>query len=77
MLILMPLGLVFGRFFTYLSMLLLSKLQEEQFMYPSSLENESFVVALVNSKRQGYCDQSLTRETDTVSWEITRALRYE
>ncbi|XP_050235238.1 uncharacterized protein LOC126683404 [Mercurialis annua] len=49
--------------------------EDEQFMYPSSLENESFIVALVNSKREGYGLHGLTLETDTVSWEITRALR--
>lgn len=41
-------------------------LQEEQIMYPSSLENERFVVALVRC-----------RGTDAHSWEITRALKYE
>ncbi|XP_021290535.1 uncharacterized protein LOC110421296 [Herrania umbratica] len=52
--------------------------EDEQVMYPSSLENERFKVALVNCKRQGYgsCD-SLTPEADAVSWEITRALKYE
>ncbi|WCJ23320.1 Nucleic acid-binding proteins superfamily [Euphorbia peplus] len=52
--------------------------EDEQYMYPSSLENESFIVALVNSKRQGYGHQSLNlQETENVSWEISRALRYE
>ncbi|XP_015577535.2 uncharacterized protein LOC8289497 [Ricinus communis] len=51
--------------------------EDEQFMYPSSLENESFIVALVNSKREDYGSRGLALETDTVSWEITRALRYE
>ncbi|KAJ9181808.1 hypothetical protein P3X46_005862 [Hevea brasiliensis] len=51
--------------------------EDEQFMYPSSLENESFIVALVNSKREGCGGHGRTLETDTVSWEITRALRYE
>ncbi|XVE82263.1 hypothetical protein DITRI_Ditri15bG0134300 [Diplodiscus trichospermus] len=52
--------------------------EDEQVMYPSSLENERFLVALVNCKRQGYgsCD-SLTPEADAVSWEITRALKCE
>ncbi|KAJ4839551.1 hypothetical protein Tsubulata_042787 [Turnera subulata] len=52
--------------------------EEEQFMYPSSLENERFTVALVNSKRKDNGPaQRLTTDTDVVSWEITRALRYE
>ncbi|XVF28211.1 hypothetical protein REPUB_Repub15cG0009800 [Reevesia pubescens] len=52
--------------------------EDEQVMYPSSLENERFMVALVNCKRQGYgsCD-NLTPEADAVSWEITRALKCE
>ncbi|XP_007035786.2 PREDICTED: uncharacterized protein LOC18603642 isoform X2 [Theobroma cacao] len=52
--------------------------EDEQVMYPSSLENERFKVALVNCKRQGYgASDSLTPEADAVSWEITRALKYE
>ncbi|KAJ6324672.1 hypothetical protein OIU76_011880 [Salix suchowensis] len=52
--------------------------EDEQFMYPSSLENESFVVALVNCQRQGYgLSQSITQEADAIPWEITRALRCE
>ncbi|CAN1195055.1 hypothetical protein LINPERHAP2_LOCUS42897 [Linum perenne] len=48
--------------------------EEEQFMYPLSLENESFVVALVNSRRAGYGrGHCMDLEDDTVSWEITRA----
>ncbi|CAN1806538.1 hypothetical protein LINPERHAP1_LOCUS24701 [Linum perenne] len=48
--------------------------EEEQFMYPLSLENESFVVALVNSRRAGYGHgHCMDLEDDTVSWEITRA----
>ncbi|XP_022760694.1 uncharacterized protein LOC111306929 isoform X1 [Durio zibethinus] len=43
--------------------------EDEQVMYPSSLENERFMVALVNCKRQP--------EADAVSWEITRALKRE
>ncbi|KAK8507161.1 hypothetical protein V6N12_008508 [Hibiscus sabdariffa] len=53
--------------------------EDEQVMYPSSLENERFIVALVNCKRQaahGSCD-SQTPEADAVSWEITRALKYD
>lgn len=54
-------------------------LEEEQIMYPSSLENEKFVVALVNCRRQGYgLSGCLTEEHgDEVMWEITRALKCE
>ncbi|XP_021907095.1 uncharacterized protein LOC110821533 isoform X3 [Carica papaya] len=53
--------------------------EDEQFMYPSSLENEIFMVALVNCKTQSReRSNSLNPETDdTVSWEITRALKLE
>ncbi|XP_011016251.1 PREDICTED: uncharacterized protein LOC105119768 [Populus euphratica] len=52
--------------------------EDEQFMYPSSLENESFIVALVNCQGQGYgLSQSITQEADAIPWEITRALRCE
>ncbi|KAI7748768.1 hypothetical protein M8C21_008057 [Ambrosia artemisiifolia] len=45
--------------------------EEEQIMYPSSLEHERFIVALVNSK-QG----TVARDEDDISiWEITRALK--
>ncbi|TYH04134.1 hypothetical protein ES288_A09G275000v1 [Gossypium darwinii] len=53
--------------------------EDEQVMYPSSLENERFIVALVNCKRlavHGSRD-SQTPEADAVSWEITRALKCE
>ncbi|KAJ6891403.1 hypothetical protein NC651_024793 [Populus alba x Populus x berolinensis] len=49
--------------------------EDEQFMYPSSLENESFIVALVKCQGQGYgLSQSITQEADAIPWEITRAL---
>ncbi|XAR49693.1 hypothetical protein NMG60_11032964 [Bertholletia excelsa] len=52
--------------------------EEEQIMYPSSLEKERFTVALVNSRRQGYgLDSSLTQEYGEATWEITRALKSE
>ncbi|KAG7995347.1 hypothetical protein I3843_01G104200 [Carya illinoinensis] len=53
--------------------------EEEQVMYPSSLENERFVVAVVNCKRQGYAigDGCRILENDAASWEITRAFRCE
>ncbi|XP_048326191.1 uncharacterized protein LOC107403862 [Ziziphus jujuba] len=52
--------------------------EEEQVMYPSSLENERFMVALVNCKRQisGVNDGFLL-EGDAISWEITCALKCE
>ncbi|KAE8717680.1 hypothetical protein F3Y22_tig00110044pilonHSYRG00403 [Hibiscus syriacus] len=52
--------------------------EEEQVMYPSSLKNERFIVALVNCKRQAAVCDSQTPEADAaVSWEITRALKYD
>ncbi|KAJ7955229.1 Nucleic acid-binding-like protein [Quillaja saponaria] len=49
--------------------------EEEQVMYPSSLANEKFVVALVNCKREGPSLNLL--DADAVSLEITRAYRCE
>lgn len=52
--------------------------QEEQIMYPSSLEGERFMVALVNCKRGHYeSSDGITQETQASSWEITRALKWE
>lgn len=52
--------------------------EEEQVMYPSSLENETFMVALVNCKRHGVGPgEGYSEENDGVSWEITRALKCE
>ncbi|KAF3433419.1 hypothetical protein FNV43_RR24521 [Rhamnella rubrinervis] len=52
--------------------------EEEQVMYPSSLQNERFVVALVNCKRPGYRGSDcLLHENDAISWEITYALKCE
>ncbi|THG18194.1 hypothetical protein TEA_017138 [Camellia sinensis var. sinensis] len=52
--------------------------EEEQIMYPTSLENERFTVALANCRRQGYGHSgSLTEEHSDVTWEITRALKCE
>lgn len=54
--------------------------QEEQIMYPSSLEHEHerFTVVIVNCKRQGYgVADSPTQENDALIWEITRALKCE
>lgn len=46
-------------------------------MYPSSLENERFMVALVNCKKGYGVSGGLIQENDDVSWEITRALKFE
>ncbi|XP_052206407.1 uncharacterized protein LOC127810871 [Diospyros lotus] len=53
--------------------------EEEQIMYPSSLENERFTVALVNSGREGYgqSSNSLAEEHGEAQWEITCALKCE
>ncbi|GJR94821.1 nucleic acid-binding, OB-fold protein [Tanacetum coccineum] len=49
--------------------------EEEQIMYPSSLEHEKFIVALVNSKRDGFGTVGLSLEDDISNWEITQALK--
>lgn len=49
-------------------------------MYPMSIqhEHERFTVALVNCKRQSnVSDDTLAQETDSMNWEITRALKCE
>ncbi|XP_038880460.1 uncharacterized protein LOC120072117 [Benincasa hispida] len=52
--------------------------EEEQVMYPSSLENENFVVAIVNCRRQSSkCGNNVYFVKDPLSWEITRALKCE
>lgn len=55
---------------------LLRILQEEQIMYPSSLEHEKFIVAIVNSRRQE-CGAFMERDHDMVDWEVTRAIKCE
>ncbi|XP_043708852.1 uncharacterized protein LOC122658053 [Telopea speciosissima] len=52
--------------------------EEEQAIYPSSLENEKFMVAIVNCKRErnGLCG-GLDLGHDPVMWEITCALKCE
>lgn len=40
-------------------------------MYPSSLENERFIVAVVNCGTQG----GKTGEQERIEWEITRAIK--
>nr|XP_043608034.1 uncharacterized protein LOC122579848 [Erigeron canadensis] len=49
--------------------------EEEQIMYPSSLEHERFIVALVNTKREGFGTADGLVLDDDSSWEITRALK--
>lgn len=51
--------------------------QEEQVMYPSSLENEKFMVALVNCKREGFGLMDGLPLDDSISYEITRAYKCE
>ncbi|XP_011100767.1 uncharacterized protein LOC105178892 isoform X1 [Sesamum indicum] len=50
--------------------------EEEQIMYPSSLEHEKFIVAIVNSRRQE-CGAFMERDHDMVDWEVTRAIKCE
>ncbi|OIW00147.1 hypothetical protein TanjilG_29137 [Lupinus angustifolius] len=50
--------------------------EEEQVMYPSSLENERFMVSLVNCKWDGRVTDDLLPE-DLILWEITRACKCE
>lgn len=43
-------------------------------MYPSSLEHEKFMVAIVNSRRHdrgGFHE----KDHDDVDWEVTRAIK--
>ncbi|KAI3469287.1 hypothetical protein Pfo_025950 [Paulownia fortunei] len=50
--------------------------EEEQIMYPSSLEHEKFIVAIANCTRQdsgGFLEQ----DHDMVDWEVTRAIKCE
>ena len=47
-------------------------------MYPSSLESERFMVAIVNCRGKGYgAGEDLTLENEGLSWEITRAMKCE
>uniref|UniRef100_A0A7N0UF69 Nucleic acid-binding protein n=1 Tax=Kalanchoe fedtschenkoi TaxID=63787 RepID=A0A7N0UF69_KALFE len=50
--------------------------EEEQIMYPSSLEHEKFTVALVYCKTD-VDGPKLSIDGDKFDWEITRALKYE
>ncbi|CAN8269201.1 unnamed protein product [Cochlearia groenlandica] len=50
--------------------------EDDQLMYPSSLENEWFLVILANSGCRGLSSgHRLSREMEAASWEITRALK--
>ncbi|XP_028751755.1 uncharacterized protein LOC114711507 [Neltuma alba] len=51
--------------------------EEEQVMYPSSLENESFMVALVNCKNESYGLIQGPSLDNSTPWEITRAYKCE
>lgn len=46
--------------------------KEEQIIYPSSLENEKFVVALVNCGTEG---RLVEHKHEMIEWEITRAVK--
>lgn len=72
-------SIVFGLILlTQVSWQLVLILQEEQVMYPSSLENENFVVAIVNCRRRSSTyGNNLNFANDPLSWEITRALKCE
>ncbi|KAJ8445698.1 hypothetical protein Cgig2_026025 [Carnegiea gigantea] len=50
--------------------------EEEQVIYPCSLENERYMVAIVNCGQQDTIfKECMTMENDMVPWEITRALK--
>ena len=50
--------------------------QEEQVMYPCSLENERYIVAIVNCEpHDAIFKECAAIENDVVPWEITRALK--
>ncbi|KAH6831854.1 Nucleic acid-binding proteins superfamily [Perilla frutescens var. hirtella] len=51
--------------------------EEEQIMYPSSLEQEKFVVAIVNCRRKESCGGFMVQDQSTVDWEVTRAIKCE
>ncbi|XP_016581758.2 uncharacterized protein LOC107879169 isoform X2 [Capsicum annuum] len=48
--------------------------EEEQIMYPSSLEHETFKVALVNCRKKV---EGLKDHHDITAWEVTRAMKCE
>ncbi|KAL6292985.1 hypothetical protein ACE6H2_001127 [Prunus campanulata] len=53
--------------------------EDDQAMYPTSLEKQRFTVAIVNCKQQGCGPNDALRmlETEGISWEITGALKSE
>ncbi|KAK6161013.1 hypothetical protein DH2020_004394 [Rehmannia glutinosa] len=51
--------------------------EEEQIMYPSSLEHEKFIVAIANCRRQDDCGGFVEQDHDMVDWEVTRAIKCE
>lgn len=45
-------------------------------MYPCSLENEQYMVAIVNcGQQETVFKECVTAENDAIPWEITRALK--
>ncbi|KAL3809992.1 hypothetical protein ACJIZ3_000076 [Penstemon smallii] len=48
--------------------------EEEQIMYPSSLEHEKFIVTILNSRRQD-CGRIAEQNDNMVDWEVTRAMK--
>ncbi|KAK9665130.1 hypothetical protein RND81_14G092600 [Saponaria officinalis] len=50
--------------------------EEEQVIYPCSLENEAYMIATVNCAQQdAIFKERVTAENDMLPWEITRALK--
>ncbi|XP_057809720.1 uncharacterized protein LOC131024227 [Salvia miltiorrhiza] len=49
--------------------------EEEQIMYPSSLEQEKFVIAIVNCRRKERCQGFMAQDQSTADWEVTRAIK--
>ncbi|KAL1548203.1 hypothetical protein AAHA92_16467 [Salvia divinorum] len=49
--------------------------EEEQIMYPSSLEQERFFVAIANRRRKGSCEGFMEQDQSTADWEVTRAIK--
>ncbi|KAL8481356.1 hypothetical protein ACS0TY_027753 [Phlomoides rotata] len=52
--------------------------EEEQMMYPSSVEHEKFIVGIVKcGRRKEGCGGSVDQIHSMVDWEVTRAVKYE
>ncbi|KAL2921160.1 DNA replication licensing factor MCM3-like protein 3 [Bienertia sinuspersici] len=50
--------------------------EEEQVIYPCSLENERYMIAIVNcSQQETIFKERVTAENDMIPWEITRAFK--